>query len=115
MNKKALIVLAAVALPTLAYAADAPIPGLELIGVLVQYLSSLPGVGPILGKLFEIVALVGAVMTYLSVAAIGLLKLPELAARFAGLQGMADKLQAISDKVLPWLKWLSLFNVQKKQ
>jgi hypothetical protein len=100
-----------------AFAADdlvAAPAGFEWLGMVIQFLGNVPKVGPILAQVFGIVALIATVATALSVAVQSILKAPELVARFSGAKELAEKIDAIAKKVLPWLQYLSIFNVQKK-
>jgi uncharacterized membrane protein len=98
-----------------AAAAPAPQgPALEMIGPIVAFLKSIPTVGPVLTVVLEVIGIIAAVMTLLSAFLLALFRLPELGARWAGAHDLADKIEAISSKVLPILQYLSMFNVQKK-
>lgn len=101
-----------------AYSAEAvlppSIPGLEWLGVVIGFLQGIPSVAPITFKIFTIVGTVGSVLTALSMVVQTILAIPEIALRYSGAHALADKIKAISDKVLPILKYLSFFNVQKK-
>jgi hypothetical protein len=101
---------------SMAFADDAvAIPaGLEWLTPVMSFLMTIPAVGAILAKVFPIIAIVAGVFTYLSVAAMGIFRLPAVLAQWAGAQGAADKLNALHDKIAPWLQYLSMFNVQKK-
>ena len=88
--------------------------GFEWIGPIINFILAIPKVGPILGTVFQVVSAVAGVMTFVSVAVVGILGIPEIAARFAGAPDLANKIKAFSDKVLPFLKYFSIFNVQKK-
>jgi len=57
----------------------------------------------------------GISMNVIIFAAIALLKIPEVGARWAGAKDLADKIEAFGKKIIPWLKYLSLFNVQKEE
>lgn len=87
--------------------------GFEWLGMVLQFLMGIPKIGGILASVFAVVALVATVMTALSTAIQVILVSPEVMARFAGAHDMADKIKAVSDKVLPWLQYLSVYNVQK--
>lgn len=86
----------------------------EWLGAVLQFVSSLPYAGPVIVALIKWAGLVAGIMTALSVFAQAVLAVPELVARWAGANEAAEKIRKISDVVLPWLKWLSVFNVQKK-
>jgi hypothetical protein len=126
--------LALMLLPTLAFASVDPN---ELPGVIAQviiFLASLKignfDVGMYVVLVIKWIGLVGGILSALSIfvtgviiSLTGLLKLPELVAikAFSSAPAWAEKLtkvaetiKALNDKVQPWLKYLSVFNVQKK-
>lgn len=85
-----------------------------------EWLVGLPVVGKFVPKVLSVIltvfkwtGFVGAVMTALSVCVQSILKLPEIAARWAGAAAVADKIASVSQKIMPWLKYFSIFNVQK--
>jgi hypothetical protein len=55
-----------------------------------------------------------SVFPAISSALSAILKMPEIIARFAGANKRADQLKKIHDAIQPYLKYLSIFNVQKK-
>lgn len=83
-----------------------------LVGVLM-FLQSIPAVGGIIVKVAMWAGVVASVMTALSLGVQGVLMALSGVAGMAGLSALADKIKALSDAVLPWLKYLSMFNVQK--
>jgi hypothetical protein len=44
----------------------------------------------------------------------GILLIPEIAARWSGAHEFADKFKYWSDKIIYWLKYFSIRNVEKK-
>jgi hypothetical protein len=92
----------------------APVEPPVWLGDLLTFIASIPSVGPIVVEVFKWLGVVASVFTALSVAVSVIVKIPELAARFAGLPEIAEKLNKINEKVQPYLKYLSIFNVQKK-
>lgn len=99
---------------TVAAASVAAPAGYEWIGAAVAFLQNMPAVGQYLAAIFSIIALISAVMTFISVAVHGVLTAPAVLARWAGASSIAAKIDAVTAKVLPWLQYLSMFNVQKK-
>lgn len=87
----------------------------SVIGALMALKIGSFAVGYYLGMVFQVLGFVASVMTILSVAVQSILALPEVVARFSGATALADKIKALSDKVVPWLKYFSIFNVQKPQ
>jgi len=85
------------------------------VGMVLGFLGGLPGVGDILAKVISVVMVVGAVMTVVATALDGLSKALEGVLNVAGLKGVAEKVKAFHAKVAPWVKYLSLYNVQKKK
>lgn len=112
----ALLALALVALFSIpAFADSVAVPaGMEFVSPVVGFLQGIPAVGKVLAILFQVIATVSAVMTFLSVAVQGVLKAPEIAALWAGAPAWADKFAGVWAWVGPKLQYLSVFNVQKK-
>lgn len=117
------VLLALAAFPLLAFGADAvspipPVPGMDWLTAAVQtvlgIVNAIPGVGPVITAVFMVAGLVSGVMTALSICVQAVLAVPEIAARWKGAHAFADKVKALSDKILPWLRYLSMFNVPKK-
>lgn len=104
-------------MPVLALAADEVDPATQYpwVGMVLGFLGGLPGVGDILAKVVSVVMVVGAVMTVVATTLDGLSKSLEGVLNVAGLKGIAEKVKAFHDKVTPWIKYLSLYNVQKKK
>ena len=98
-----------------AYASEGAVtePPVWLADLLV-FIGSIPTVGPIVVEVFKWLGVIASVFTALSVALSVIVKIPELAARFAGLEKVADTLKKINDTIQPYLKYLSIFNVPKK-
>lgn len=91
-------------------------PQLEVVkSVLTFLVTAFPKAGPIIQGTVEVVGGLATLFTLLSVFLIGLLKIPVLVARFSGANELADKIQKLSDKISPYFKYLSIFNVQKKK
>lgn len=112
MGIAALLALA----PVAALAADVPaevVPPDWLVAVLM-FLQSIPAVGGIIAKVVMWAGVLSSVMTAVSLGVQGILMGLSAIAGFAGLAGVAEQIKALSEKVLPWLKYFSMFNVQKK-
>lgn len=117
--KKLTVFLTVLILATMsfcAFAQDLPAEALppEWLGGVLVWLQSVPKVGPIIVQILKWTSVIVTVFTALSVAAQAILKIPEIGLRIAGASELADKIKKVSDKILPWLKYLSAFNVQKK-
>lgn len=85
---------------------------IQLIGAISSFF---PSVGPILVKIATIAGIIATVATALVIAARAVFAVPELALRWAGQKEKADKILAIADKVIYYLKLVSMFNAQKKK
>ena len=81
----------------------------------LTYIATIPKVGPILVEVAKWLGVLASVFTALSISITAILKIPEIVARWSGASDFADKLKAFHDKIQPWLKYLSIFNVQKKK
>lgn len=116
VNQIAFVNLLALFVTVFVFAADgvpADAPPAWLEGV-INFVRALPYVGPVVVEILKWMGVISAVMTAISVCTITVLKIPQVIAKWAGASKLADQIQAISDKVLPYLKYLSMFNVQKK-
>lgn len=115
-NKNALLVLCALA-PVAAFAADAsllaPPAGFEWVSGVLAFLQTLPTVGPVIVIAAKVLGATASFLTLASVFVQGVLAIPEIAARYAGAPEAAAKVKNFSDKVLGYLKYFSMFNVQK--
>lgn len=87
----------------------------DAVNAVLAFIGAIPKVGPIIVTVVSWLGLIAGVLTVLSAAVQAFLSLPEIVARWAGAHDLANKISAISGTVLPWLKYLSMFNVQKKQ
>jgi hypothetical protein len=81
---------------------------------IIGLLNGIPYVGPVFIFIAKWGGLLAGLFTALSVAVQSVLKVPELILVWTGAQTAADKVKALSDKILPYLQYLSIFNVQKK-
>lgn len=111
-----ILVLAICLLPSVAFAQAVDptiVPPEWLIQVMV-IVKKIPYIGPFVLEACKWAGVIASLMTALSVCAIAILKMPEIVAKKAGANELADKIKVISDKVLYVLKYLSMFNVQKK-
>lgn len=86
----------------------------EWIGAILMWVKTIPSVGPVIVQIISWVAVLGTVFTVLSAAIQSILVIPEIAARVSGATEFADKIKKFSEKILPWFKYFSSFNVQKK-
>ena len=102
------------AMPVLAFAQDAVVLPPEWLESFLLTIAAIPKVGPIIVEVFKWLGVIASVFTALSVALTVIVKIPEVAARWAGADEFADSLAEINDKIQPWLKYLSVFNVPKK-
>lgn len=93
-------------------AAQAP-AGFEFLNALLPMLIAIPKIGPVLIWIFKVVGILASVMTAVSIFVASMLKIPEIAARLGGAKELADKFAKVYDKVMPWLMYLSIFNVKK--
>jgi len=102
-------------LPMMAFAQDAPTAGFEWVDSVLAFLSLTPVVGPYVVGFAKAMAVLSVSLTALAVFLEALLSAPEIAARLGNAQELADKIKRFKEKILPWVKKLSMFNVQKKK
>jgi hypothetical protein len=81
---------------------------------ILSFLKSIPYVGPVVSKVLAVVSVVCTVATALYIFLLTLFSIPEVLARWAGAQKIADFIKKYGGVVLKWLKYLSIFNAQKK-
>lgn len=98
-----------------AVAESAPFVMPEWAISLVQFLSNVPYVGPVIVFILKWGAVLAAVLTAISAFIQGICAILIATGSFVGAQKFSDKVKAISDKILPWFKYISMFNVQKKK
>jgi hypothetical protein len=108
----AIAVLAMFSIPAYAEIVAAP-PGMEWIGMVLQFLMSVPYVGPILVKILEILSLVSVGMTALSAGVAAFIKGSEGILKLAGAHEKAKMIAEKGEKLLYWLKYFSMFNAKK--
>lgn len=84
------------------------------VGDIVEFLKTIPYVGPVIVQILKWVGIVTAIFTALAAFLQTLCVVLIGSANLSGLQKFADVILRINEKVLPWLKYFSMFNVQKK-
>jgi len=103
-------------LQALAQAADpvlSPPPGFDWVKPVLEFLQKIPKVGELIVNILKYLGAAAVIFTVLSVAVQSILKVPEIAARFAGAPVLADKIAAFTAKIKPFLDYLSIFNSKK--
>lgn len=111
------IVISAIALifPECAMAQTPPGDAPAWITSVINFLSGIPYVGPVIVFILKWSAILSAITTAVSSAVIAVLKVPEVIALWTGSAKWLERIQWFKNKVLPWLQYLSQFNVQKKK
>jgi hypothetical protein len=105
------IALAQVASPT-------PTPDWAPPGIVITVLDALshmPVVGPYLVKALAVLATVGTVTTIVATGVMGVLRAVSAGLALAQLNAAADSVDAWYEKVVPYLKFVSLYNSQLGQ
>lgn len=91
-------------------------PAFEFVKQLLGFLvTTFPKAGPIVQGAFEVIGALASFFTLTAVFIQGVLGIPYLVARWAQADELAEKIKKISEKVTPFFKYLSIFNVQKKK
>lgn len=111
-----------VLVPMLAFAADGDVAQApEWLGAILTFVAGVPYVGPVIVEVMKWLGVIASVMTALSLGVQGVLMalagLASLSGKLTGLESLksaAEKIKEWSDKILPWLRYVSVFNVQKK-
>lgn len=78
------------------------------------WMATIPKVGPIFVEVVKWLGVVASVFTALSICIQAILAIPMIMAKWAGAHEFAEKVKKLNDKIQPYLKYLSVFNVQKK-
>jgi hypothetical protein len=87
---------------------------MPVVGGVLDFLSGIPKVGPILVQVIKYAGAAAGILTALSLFVQGVLAALSGVLNVAKFQGLADKLKKFSDFIVPKLKYFSMFNVQKK-
>lgn len=86
----------------------------EWLSQILNWLVTIPKVGPIVVEIGKWLGVIASVFTVLSVALTAIVKIPEIGLRFFKFVELAEKLAKFHDKIQPYIKYLSIFNVKKK-
>lgn len=97
--------------PMIAFAEEPQVP--EALGWLLGLLSGIPSVGPYIMVGAQWAGALVLALTALSGAMMGLAAALELALHKMGYQEKAEKIKGMLDKVIYYLKYLSMFNAKK--
>lgn len=115
--KIVLLMLCVFAFSLFAFGADpqaaAEVP--SWVATVLAFLQGMPYVGPFLTGLLKWAVLASAIMTAISTCAMAILALLQGVSQWAGLVKIQAALAWVEANVMPWLKYLSMYNVQKKQ
>ena len=98
-------------------AAEVPAQEVEIpswVAPILTWLQTVPTVGPILIEVLKWLGIVAAVLTALAALMQALAAAFVGVAKLAGFVEFANKAKAFLDKVLAYVKYFSMFNVQKK-
>jgi hypothetical protein len=112
-NIKRLIVLIGLGFAVTAYASTDPAQSLPWLGAVITFLMSVPKVGAVLSQVFSVMAVVAVLLTALAAFLDALKVTLAGSAKLAGLDNLAIHISNVLDKVIPWVKYLSMYNVQK--
>lgn len=97
------------------FAQSAPIEGFEWLNSVIIFLQGIPSIGEYLAIFFQVMAVLSTGLTALAVFLETLLSVPEIIARISNSDAIAAKIKSFKEKILPWIKYFSMFNVQKKK
>lgn len=111
---KKFIILFSIMLPFAVFAQDAAadVPG--WLSSVLGLISSLPIAGPALVFVLKYMGVVAAVMTAVSGILIAVSAGMKGIASLVGASSTVDKIEAVMVKIMPYIQYLSMFNVQKK-
>lgn len=117
--KKLLVLLGIITLPIIALAQAAPAVVAPYVPPqwaqdIVTWLMQLPKIGPIVGMVLLTLGVVASLMTVVAAALDGFIKATSGMAKLAGADAFAQKILNGYSKIEPYVKYLSMYNVQKK-
>ena len=105
--------LLVVAFSVNAEALPVPVENLGWLNSLVGFIFGVPTFQAVATKIVAVAGALSGGLTALSICLETVLKVPELVARWSGAKDFESKVVTFRAKVLPLVKWLSMFNVQK--
>lgn len=116
--KKIMVALGLILLPVMALAqaaavAVAPYQPPQWIQDVMNWLQALPKVGPIVALVIMVLGTVATVMTLLSTFLLGVKASIQGVAKLAGLVAVIDKVEAVYQKIAPYVQYLSMYNAKK--
>lgn len=97
----------------LVFAQDGDFQGLPWLGMVLQYIQSLPKVGGIVSEALQIIGAIAAFGTSLVLFLQSVVAIPYFAMKFAGAGEKAKAFKEKADKIINWAKWISIQNVKK--
>lgn len=100
--------------PVSALAVLDPAVDFPWIATILDFIGAIPGVGPVMQTVVMVIGVVSACFTALAVAFDSICKALSVFSKLAGASALGAKIMAFHDIVSPWLKYLSIYNVQKK-
>ena len=91
-----------------------PIPQVDIpaIKLIIDYIASIPVLGPYLGPAVYWLGIASAILTAISGAVYTILKIPEMGLIWAGAPNAAEKISWFRQKIMPWLLLISTMNVK---
>lgn len=102
--------------------AASPAPGAVAVYVppswltdILTWVQGLPKVGPIVLAVLTLLGMVCTLMTLLSTFLLSVKASIQGVAKLAGAVAVIDKVEAVYQKIAPYVQYLSMYNVQKKQ
>lgn len=99
----------------LAFGADVPTEVPAWLEMIMNFVASVPGVGPIFLEVLKYVGVVAAAFTALSTGLTVVAKALQAVGQLLGLVEFAAKVDALYRLVYPYLAYLSIYNAKKKQ
>lgn len=85
----------------------------EWVGSIIEFLKSVPYVGPVLVQVLKWIGIIASIFTALSLFLQAFCSILVGAAGVVKAKAFADWVSKVSGVILPWLKYLSMFNVKK--
>lgn len=106
----------AVILPPANVSVAAPAAPPQWAADLIVAISTLPVIGPLVGKAMVYAGILSSILTAIVACMLGVLSTLSGAFNFAGLAGFAAKLELFKNgRIMYWLSYLSMFNAKKPE
>lgn len=121
--KKSIFLFLALTVLTYVVLADEFVPSPEpdiftppqWLKAILLYLHSIPGMGPVVVLVLKWLGVIASALTALVTAFFAIVRSLTVVLNLAGLVALAQKVDAIYVRIVPYLKYLSMYNTQQHE